>query len=138
MEVEFLQQNWLLFVALVAIVLLITLDSIRRRSSGAGTVSAVELPALINHESAVVVDISEPNDFKRGHVPNAINLPLGRLQEEVKKLNKYKGKPIVVTCRAGNKSGQAAAILARNEFDKIYTLHGGIAAWEKENMPLEK
>ncbi len=138
MEVEFLQQNWLLFVALVVIVLLISVDSIRRRSSGSGTVSAVELPALINHESAVVVDISEPNDFKRGHVPNAINLPLGRLQEEIKKLSKYKGKPIVVTCRAGNKSGQAAAILARNEFDKIYTLQGGIAAWEKENMPLEK
>lgn len=138
MDWEFVSKNWYLFVALIVVLALIALDPLRRRASGVNTVSAVELPQLINHDSAIVVDISDTNEYKKGHIANAINLPLDTLSENLGKLRKHKNKPIVVTCRTGNRSPRAASILRKQGFETLYTLAGGIASWEKENLPIEK
>ncbi|MDH3689356.1 MAG: rhodanese-like domain-containing protein [Gammaproteobacteria bacterium] len=138
MDVEFVTKNWYLFLALIVVVALIVLDPIRRRASGVSVVSATELPRLINHESAIVVDISDVNDYKKGHVPNAINIPLDSFSDGINKLRKHKSKPIVVACRAGNRAARAASILRKEGFESLYTLSGGFASWEKENLPVEK
>ncbi len=137
-DLEFVQKNWHLFVALVVIVALLFLEPIRQRIFGVRAVSAVELPRLISHESAVVVDVSESSEFQKGHIPNAINIPLGQFKDDLKKLEKHRSKPIVVTCRVGNRSARAAGILRRNEYANVFTLSGGVAAWQKENLPLER
>jgi rhodanese-related sulfurtransferase len=140
MDLQFVVQNWPLFLALVVIVAMLALDPILRRSSGAMSVSAAELPRLINHESAVVVDVGEPGEFRSGHIPDAINLPLNQLADNLKRLEKYRNKkvPIVLSCRTGNRSTRAATILRRNQFEKVYTLSGGVAAWDKENFPIQR
>ena len=66
MDIEFLANNWHLFVALVVIVALLLVDPIRRRTGGVKSISAVEVPQLINHESAIVLDVCEVNEFKKG------------------------------------------------------------------------
>jgi rhodanese-related sulfurtransferase len=65
---------------------------------------------------------------------------MGQLKDNLKRLNKYRDrkKPIVLTCQSGTRAGRAAAILRKNEFSNVYTLTGGIAAWEKENLPIER
>ena len=71
MDIEFITTNWYLFAALVVICALIAVDTFRR---GANTnqVTAVQLPQLMNHDGAVVVDISESVEFEneigRAHV----------------------------------------------------------------------
>jgi rhodanese-related sulfurtransferase len=94
----------------------------------------------MNHDGAVVVDISESAEFENGHIPAAINIPLGQLDSSLNRLKKYrdKKKPIVLTCKTGTRAGRAAAILRKNEFSDVYTLAGGLAAWEKENLPVER
>ena len=62
---QFFTQNWYLFAALIVILTLLALDPLRRKTSGVKPVSAVELPQLINHEGAVVLDVSEPTEFKK-------------------------------------------------------------------------
>ena len=93
---------------------------------------------LINHESAIIVDVCEPQEYKSGHIPNAINIPLGHLAGRVKELEKHKAKPILLSCRVGNRSGRGAAILRKHGFEKVYTLAGGFNAWERDNLPVEK
>jgi rhodanese-related sulfurtransferase len=139
-ELEFIVQNWYLFLALVVIVLLLSFDHARHRISGVKAVSATELPQLLNHEDAVVIDVCEPAEFRNGHIPGAINIPLGQIEESTRKLEKYrkKGTPLVVSCQSGNRSSKGAAKLRKLEFDKVYTLNGGITAWRKENLPVEK
>ena len=140
MEFEFIALNWHLFLALVVIVGLIFFDTSKNRFSGVQSVSAVELPRLINHDDAVVVDICESTEYRKGHIPGAINIPVSQLKEGTTVLDKYKKKkrPIVVTCQTGSRSGPAAALLRKNEFASVYTLTGGIAGWQKENFPIEK
>ena len=59
-------------------------------------------------------------------------------KDNTKKLNKYRNKPVIVTCQTGATAAKAAGILKSNEFEKLYILDGGLAAWRKENLPLVK
>ena len=138
MQLEFFKLNWHLFVALAVIILLLALDPIRKRSGGIRSINAVELPNLMSHHNAVVVDISDPADYQNGHIPNAKNIPLSRLNDDIARINKFKSRPIVVACRVGTRSSKAANILKKHQFSDIRILHGGFASWTKENLPVEK
>ncbi|MBC8476654.1 MAG: rhodanese-like domain-containing protein [Gammaproteobacteria bacterium] len=140
MDLDFIANNWHLFAALIVISLLIGIDTMRRGGAGANQVSAVQLPQLINQENAVVVDVCSPEEFRKGHIPAAINIPVDQIKEQLGQLEKFrkKDRPIVLSCRSGQRASRAAAVLRKNEFKRVYTLSGGLAAWEKENLPLER
>lgn len=93
---------------------------------------------LINHKNALVLDVREENEYKLGHILNSTLIPLGQLGERIGELEKYKDRPVVVVCRTGNRSGTACAVLGKRGFSQAYNLAGGITAWQKANLPLEK
>ena len=140
MDLDFIASNWHLFAALIVISTLIGIDTMRRGGAGANQVSAVQLPQLINQENAVVVDVCQPEEFRKGHIQAAINIPVDQIKEQLGQLEKFrkKDRPIVLSCRSGQRASRAAAVLRKNEFKRVYTLSGGLAAWEKENLPLER
>ena len=140
MDLDFIANNWHLFAALIVISTLIGIDTMRRGGAGANQVSAVQLPQLINQENAVVEDVCQPEEFGKGHIPAAINIPVDQIKEQLGQLEKFrkKDRPIVLSCRSGQRASRAATVLRKNEFKRVYTLSGGLAAWEKENLPLER
>lgn len=79
----------------------------------------------------IILDVRTELEFKYGHIPNAINIP----NEEIGQFDpldlKDKSKPILVYCRSGHRSLQAAAKLALMGYDNIYEF-GGIITWEYE------
>lgn len=93
---------------------------------------------LINHKNAHVLDVREEGEYKLGHILNSTLIPLGKLNERIGELEKYKEQPIVVVCRSGNRSGTACAMLGKRGFTQAYNLAGGVTAWQKANLPLEK
>lgn len=93
---------------------------------------------LINHEDAIVLDVREDKEFVEGHILHAIHIPLGMLSDKIGRLQKYKDRPIIASCRSGNRSSSACSILLKNGFEKVYNLKGGIIAWENANLPLAK
>ncbi len=93
---------------------------------------------LVNHKDALVLDVREESEYKLGHILNSTLIPLGKLNERVGELEKYKERPIVVVCRSGNRSGTACAMLGKFGFTQAYNLAGGVTAWQKANLPLEK
>ena len=140
MEIDFIVQNWHLFLALVVIVGLLATDSARQRIGGVKAVSAAELPQLLNHDDAVVIDVCDPAEFRKGHIPGAINVPLKQINDSAKTLERYKktGAPVVVSCQTGHRSSKGASLLRKQEFEQVYNLTGGLTAWQKENLPVEK
>jgi rhodanese-related sulfurtransferase len=93
---------------------------------------------LINHKDAIVLDVRERSEYDAGHVLNSKFIPLGKLKERMGELEKYKDHPIVVICRSGNRSGTACFLLAKQGFAQAYNLAGGVLAWQKNKLPLEK
>ncbi|MEW6330507.1 MAG: rhodanese-like domain-containing protein [Pseudomonadota bacterium] len=135
---QFIINNWYLFVALVFILFLLAAGPIRQQMYGIRNVNAAQAIQLLNRENGVVVDVCEPQEFSAGHVPNAINLPLSSLKDRLRDLEKHKNKPIIVSCRSGNRSLQGAVTLRKHGFATVYNLSGGLLAWERDNLPLEK
>jgi rhodanese-related sulfurtransferase len=93
---------------------------------------------LINHKNALVLDVREESEYKLGHILNSTLIPLGKLDERIGELEKFKGQPIVVVCRTANRSGMACALLGKRGFTQAYNLTGGVTAWQKANLPLDK
>ncbi|MHB8535242.1 MAG: rhodanese-like domain-containing protein [Sulfuricaulis sp.] len=135
---EFFIHNWYLFVALIVIVFLLVVGPVTQRLHGVKIANAAQAVQLINREGGVVVDVCEPNEFKNGHIPNAINAPLPKLNEHLRQFEKHKDKPVIVTCRTGNRSVKGAVLLRKHGFPTVYTLTGGLQAWEKDNLPVER
>ena len=135
---QFLTDNWYLFMALAVVLGLLAQGTVAQLLYKIKSVGSAQAINLINRESAVVIDVCEPKEYQQGHLPNAINIPLSSLSSRISELEKYKGKPIVVACRAGNRSMKGAIALSRNGFESVYSLSGGLMAWQKGNLPIEK
>lgn len=80
--------------------------------------------AAFAQRGAVIIDVRTPGEFKSGHGKNAKNIPLDKIGKEVSKI-KAMNKPVIVCCRSGARSGQAAGIL---KGAGIEVINGG--AWQ--------
>ncbi len=72
---------------------------------------------------ALIIDVRTPEEYRQGHVPGSMNIPLEILQGEMKNLDKR--RPIITCCRSGMRSASAALLLTNNGF---MARNGG--AWE--------
>ncbi len=108
------------------------------RLRGVKEVGSAEALQLINHKNALVLDVREADEFNAGHILNAKLIPLGKLRERIGELERYREQPIVVVCRSGQRTTAACVLLGKQGFSLVYNLAGGILAWQKGNLPLEK
>lgn len=138
MFLEFVTNNWYLFVALIVVLAMLGMTFLTQMIYKIKTVNAAEAIGLINRDEAVVVDVCEQAEFQTGHLPHAISMPLAKLASNLGALNKHKSKPIIVACRSGNRSMKGAITLKKNGFENVYSLSGGLVAWQKENLPIER
>jgi rhodanese-related sulfurtransferase len=106
----------------------------RKKSSAATTALDVER-RLAQSEPLLVLDVRQPNEYRQGRIKGSTLIPLDQLALRLDELPK--DREIVVVCRSGNRSGVATALLERAGFDAI-NLEGGMIAWQKEKLPLER
>lgn len=135
---SFVVKNWYLFLALGVVLLLLVAPVLRRRLAGIRSLAPAEAVQLINRENGVVVDVCEPQEFAAGHIGRALNVPLSNLKARVAELEKYRDRPVILSCRSGNRALKAAFLLHRHGFTKVHSLAGGVTAWQRDNLPVEK
>jgi rhodanese-related sulfurtransferase len=135
---EFVGNHPGLFLALAVIVGLLAWTSFRGRFQGFKAVGPIEATQLINHQDAWVLDVREDAEFRDGYILNSEHVPLSQLSSSTKRLEKRKGKPVIVGCRSGSRSAGACASLVKQGFSEVYNLKGGILAWQNANLPLVK
>jgi rhodanese-related sulfurtransferase len=108
------------------------------RFRGVKEVDVAAALQLINHKNAAILDVREQSEYDAGHVLNSKLIPLGKLKERMVEMEKFKDQPVLVVCRSGNRSGTACFLLGKQGFTQVYNLAGGVQAWQKSNLPLEK
>ena len=134
--IEFTGNHPFLILAFVGTLAALIYSEISRRLSGMLTGGVVEATQLSNRENAVFLDIREDKEYRGGHIPEAIHIPLSQLSARVSELGTYKDRPVIAYCRSGNRSSSAGGVLKKNGFESVYNLGGGIVAWEKANLPV--
>jgi len=105
-------------------------------SKSGKSVSPQQATLLINREDATILDIRERKDFERGHIVDAVNIPLAKLPERLVELDKKKQQPLVVVCQMGQHSGEAVKALEAAGFARVTRMSGGMAEWLGQSLPV--
>lgn len=92
------------------------------------TISVDEVKSLVDsfndQDNLVIIDVRTNEEYKEGHIKNSINIPV----DNIEKINYRKDTKIVLYCRSGNRSNQAALKLKNLGYENIYDM-GGINYW---------
>lgn len=80
----------------------------------------------------LIVDVREPREFKRFHIPGARLISLPDLLKNPGQLDS--GMDLVLVCQGGRRSSRAASRLVETGFASVQVLQGGMAAWEAANL----
>ena len=84
-------------------------------------------------EEIVILDVREQADYSFGHIPTAISIPLGELEEQMDKLDK--DSEVYVVCRSGNRSDLACKMLEEKGFSNVKNVVQGMVEWSN---PIER
>lgn len=133
--IEFISRHWDLVLIFIGILAFLIYDLIRGEKGSLDPLNAV---TVINRQDAIIIDVRPTADFIKGHIINAMNIPLAALQKQIHMLEKYKEHPIILNCDSGARSAQACRQLKQYGFTQVYNLRGGILAWENSNLPITR
>ena len=102
------------------------------------------LEELEQDKNLLLIDINEPREFNRAHIPGAINVPRGILEsaceydyvETVPELAGGRDREIVVICRSGYRSALAAYTMQQMGFTRVRSLKTGLRGWNDDDNTL--
>ena len=88
-------------------------------------IKEVEL-SNINLNEYIIIDVRSKREFREGHLPGAINVPLSEISKNIENYINNKQNKILVCCEYGVRSQKAIAIIERLGYTKVYNLKGGL------------
>jgi rhodanese-related sulfurtransferase len=107
-------------------------------AEGTVEISAEDLRVLLEVEAVedhpTLLDVRQNHEWKSGHLPGAVHVPLAVLESRVADLDTE--RPIVTYCGSGMRSIDASYVLKREGRYDVRSLAGGITAWKQANNPV--
>ncbi len=96
-----------------------------------------EIPQIQIHEAkkkfdqkeCTFVDIRDPSSYRAAHIPGALHLHDGNVQQFIE--NTDKNSDVIVYCYRGNSSLEAVAFFLENGFKNVASMSGGFEAWRQ-------
>lgn len=117
---------------LVALCLLVLAGCGQQADAAYRQISQEEAKEMMGAGDAVVLDVREQSEYDEGHIPGAVLLPVGSIDEDTAAaVIPEKSATVLVYCRSGNRSKTAAAALAELGYTDVYEF-GGINTWPYE------
>ena len=101
----------------------------------ARVISAVEAAQLVQDESAVLLDVREPDEWLTVRASGALHIPMGRLGMSLDRLPRE--QTVACICHVGVRSAAVADALANAGYDAV-NVAGGMEAWEAAGLPIER
>ncbi len=90
---------------------------------------------------ARVIDVRQPDEWNRGHIPEATLIPLDGIYAfgtALKKLNVPEDADVIFTCAVGQRSAAASEIALLTGLKKVYNLANGMNGWVARRYPIER
>lgn len=85
-------------------------------------------------ESLILIDVREPHEYELSNLGGQL-IPLGTLPVALPDMEELKDQEIIIHCKSGGRSGQAAAFMRQNGFSNVRNLLGGILDWKNKIDP---
>jgi rhodanese-related sulfurtransferase len=137
--IEFLKANPMLSLAWIGLLVALLVSVFKSSLSKVKTLDHQQATLLINKQNAKIIDVRSKDEFKKGHIVDAVNIPLSEIKNnQTSALEKFKASPIIMVCSAGMTSAQAAQLMVKAGFESVYNLKGGMSEWQQSNLPVAK
>ena len=136
--IEFAGNHAILVAAFFGTLAVLAYTEIARRRVGYKTVDSNQAVTYINSEDVHILDFSSSADFAKGHILDAENMALSRIKNPGPELSALLNKTVLLTCKNGQVSTQAAALLSKQGAQKVAVLRGGVEQWASDNFPLTR
>ena len=95
-------------------------------------ISQEEAKEMMDTQEVIILDVREQDEYDSGHIPGAVLLPVGSIDEDTAaEVIPEKDSTVLVYCRSGNRSKTASSALAELGYTNIYEF-GGINTWPYE------
>jgi hydroxyacylglutathione hydrolase len=92
------------------------------------TLTLADVTAQLRRDHAVVLDVRSEGEWKSGHVPDSLNVPLGSLEQRLGEVPR--DRPVIVHCQTGARAAMAASLLRARGLPDIRLFFGGFAEWQ--------
>ncbi|KZE66394.1 hypothetical protein AWM68_08525 [Fictibacillus phosphorivorans] len=79
------------------------------------------------YRKAQLIDVREPEEFKKGHILGARNIPLSQMRQRLKEVRN--DQPVYLYCESGFRSARAANFLKKKKYGQLHHLQGGFRKW---------
>lgn len=134
--IEFVGNHPLLSGGFVAVLVFLIWTEVVRKLQGLQELTPLQAVAWVNDPQAAVVDVSPAADFNKGHIINARNLPMSRIVGTDAEIRKLIDRKVLVVCKSGQNSAQAAATLKKLGIKEVAVLKGGMVRWIGDQYPV--
>ncbi|MBD2189469.1 rhodanese-like domain-containing protein [Pseudanabaena mucicola] len=103
--------------------------------NGIKTIDADNLKQLADQQSVLLVDVREPAEHAGEKIAGSVLFPLSKF--DPRQIPVDPNKQLVLYCRSGNRSGQAAQKLLDFGYPEVTHLEGGLTAWKSQGLPIK-
>src|SRR5713101_3148827 len=90
---------------------------------------------MLDQPGTVLVDVRESDEWRQGHIPQALGIPRGFLELRIEEKVPDHKAPVILQCASGTRSLLAARALREMGYENVYNLNGGFNAWKDRGLP---
>ena len=90
---------------------------------------------MLDKPGTVLLDVREGDEWRQGHIPQAVGIPRGFLELRVEEKVPDHKTPIILQCASGTRSLLAARALREMGYENLYNLTGGFNSWKDRGLP---
>ncbi len=94
-----------------------------------------EARRMIDKPGTVLVDVRESDEWRQGHIPQAVAIPRGFLELRIEEKVPDHKTPVILQCASGTRSLLAARTLRELGYENVYNMTGGFNAWKDRGLP---
>ena len=135
---KFITDNYLLFVVAIGSGSMLLWPTIKGAVLGGGALTSAAAVQLINREKAVIIDVTEADEFATVHMGGAKNIPVGDIEAKLEGAVKNKALPLILVCTTGARASRVQGMAKKLGYENAQVLAGGLKAWKEANLPVEK
>ena len=109
-------------------------DLLKQAKAAAAALPPDEVARASQDDKITLVDVRESDEWRRGHLPNAVHVPRGYLEMQAESKVPNKDAPIIVYCAGGNRSALATETLKQMGYTNVRHMSGGFTGWRDAGL----
>jgi rhodanese-related sulfurtransferase len=134
---NFISNNPVLFFLFFLILIFLIISEFNNFTQKYKSITPQEAVFLINKD-AFLLDVRNDSELSQGIIKNSKHINFSSIQSNIDTIKEYSDKPTIVYCKSGVRSSSVSNILAKNNFNEVYSMKGGFEAWVSDNLPIVK